>query len=265
MKTMISVLALTCLIAPFSLAEGKEGKGKKSKVDWAEKAALEYLEKAEAATASGNDEAARIYKRMAQIKLDAGKASKRGKEFSWKEYEELQGQLHKAKQAKDLELKQHDNLEKKQDYDPLQAAIAYEIKAAMAKELGNESDAKIYARLAEIKRSAAKGELKNWDEYHELSAQLSDHKAADKQVAHKDHKGKKGYDKNQDKGKPQNGFLDAAADYQMKATKAMAEGNEHNARIYTQLANIKREAAAAAAEGKGYDWTNYFALQKELK
>jgi hypothetical protein len=45
-----------------------------------------------------------------------------------------------------------------------------------------------------------------------------------------------------------------------KDTKAMEAGNEHNARISIQLSNMKEEATAAAADGKGYDWTEYFAL-----
>ncbi len=228
-----------------------EGKGN---TDWAEKAALDYQKKAESAEAAGNAEAARIYNRMAQIKRDAGAASKEGKDFSWKEYEELQGKLHQVKGGNDHTHKKQD---KKTDGGPTQAAKAYEIKAAMARELGNESDAKIYTRLAEIKLSAAKGKVKNWDEYHQLVGQLSDHKKHNAK-----HKGEKG---DQGKSKQDNGFLAAAADYQMKATKAMEAGDEHNARIYTQLANMKKEAAAAAANGKGYDWTEYFALQKKLK
>ena len=237
-KTIISVGSLCCFMTSISLAEGD------GNTDWAEKAAVDYQKKAEAASAEGNMEAAKIYKRMAQIKRDAGVASKEGKEFSWKEYEELQGKLHQVKGSKDHAHKKHEN---KPDGGPEQAAKEYDIKAAMARQVGNDNDAKIYTRRA------ANGEIENWDEYHQLKSQLSDHK---KHVANKDH---------HDKGKPQNGFLAAAADYQMKATKAMEAGNEHNARIYTQLANMKREAAAAAAKGEGYDWTNYFALQKELK
>jgi hypothetical protein len=45
----------------------------------------------------------------------------------------------------------------------------------------------------------------------------------------------------------------------------MVAGNEYNAQIYTQLAKINKEAAASAIEGKGYDWTKYFALHKQLK
>lgn len=256
LKTIISVISLSCFMVPLSFAEGN------GNADWAEKAALEYQKKAEEAAAAGNAEAARIFNRMAQIKRDAGAASKEGKEFSWKEYQELQGKLHHAMGRGDHDHKEHAHKEhahkehdKKPDNGPLQAAKIYDIKAAMARELGNESDAKIYTRLAAIKRSSAAGELKNWDEYHELSAQLSDHeKHHDNDGAKKDHK-----------DKPDNGFLAAAADYEMKATKAMEAGNEHNARIFTKMSNMKKEAAAAAAEGKGYDWTEYFALQKELK
>ena len=59
--------------------------------------------------------------------------------------------------------------------------------------------------------------------------------------------------------------MKAAEEYQRLANEAMKSGNEGNASIYTQLANIKKEAAAAAVNGKGYDWNRYFELQKRLK
>lgn len=249
-KTIICVISLSGLTSTTSFAEGK------SNGDWAENAALGYEKKAAAANDSGNAEAAKIYTRMAQIKRDAGAASKQGKDFSWKEYEELQGQLNQAKKHG----KKHD---KKPNKGFLDAATGYDKKAAEATASGNKSDAMIYSKLANIKRAAAKGELKNWDEYRKLQSQLSGHKKhADKHAKDGNASKKKGQE---GKAKPQDGFLKAAYEYQVKATQAMVAGNEHNAQIYTQLSNIKKEAAASATEGKGYDWTKYFALQKQLK
>lgn len=60
---------------------------------------------------------------------------------------------------------------------------------------------------------AAKGKLKNWDEYHKLSAQLSHHKKHANQYAKggdaSKKKGKKG------KAKPQDDFLKVAYDYHL--------------------------------------------------
>ena len=252
-KTIICAISLSGLTSITSFAEGK------SNEDWAEKAALGYQKKAAAAAASGNPEAAKIYTKMAQIKRDAGAAAKQGKDFSWKEYEELQGQLNKSKKHEKKQCKEGD---KKPQNGFVDAATGYDNKAAEAKANGNPADAMIYSKLANIKRMAAKGELKNWDEYHKLSGQLSGHKKHAKNGNAKKKMEKKGQ---KGKAKPQDGFLKAAYEYQVKATQAMVAGNEHNAQIYTQLANIKKEAAASAAAGKGYDWTKYFGLQKQLK
>ena len=68
-----------------------------------------------------------------------------------------------------------DDLKPNQDWAE-NAATGYGKKAAEAAASGNQSDAMIYRKIASIKRMAAKGKLKNWDEYHKLSAQLSHHK-----------------------------------------------------------------------------------------
>ena len=247
-KTILCALALSGLTVTASFAEGKANH------NWAEKAAQGYEKKAALAAASGNATNAKIYKRMAQIKRDAGAAAKNGKDFSWKEYEQLEKQLTHAGGAKKHD-KKHD---KKAGNGFLDAASEYEKKAAQAAAKGKFADAAIYSKLADMKRGAAAGTFKDWDAYHQLAARLSDHKK---------HKAKQDKDKakHKAKGKSDNGFLKAADEYQEKANKAMAAGNEHNARIYTQLANMKRDAAAAAEKGKGYDWTEYFALQKQLK
>jgi hypothetical protein len=257
-KTIICAVSLIGLTSITSFAEGKPNQ------DWAENAALGYEKKAAAANASGNAEAAKIYRRMAALKRDAGAASKQGKDFSWKEYEGLQEQLNKSKNNGKKHDKKHGKKHgKKPQGGVSDAATGYDKKAAEAAASGNQSDAMIYRRIANIKRMAAKGELKNWDEYHKLSAQLSNHKKhANKHAKGGDaskNKGKKG------QAKPQDNFLKVAYEYQVEATKAMVAGNEHNAKIYNQLSNINKEAAASVAEGKGYDWTQYFALQKQLK
>jgi hypothetical protein len=257
-KIIICAVSLIGLTSTTSFAEGKPNQ------DWAENAALGYEKKAAAANASGNTEAAKIYRRMAALKRDAGAASKQGKDFSWKEYEELQEQLKKSKNHGKKHNKKHSKkYGKKPQGGVSDAATGYDKKAAEAAASGNQSDAMIYRKIANIKRMAAKGKLKNWDEYHMLTAQLSQHKKhANKHAKVGDtskKKGKKG------KSKLQDDFLKVAYEYQVKATKAMVAGNEHNAEIYKQLSNINKEAAALAAEGKGYDWTEYFALQKQLK
>lgn len=84
--TIISLLFLTA--ATLAFGEGKEPK------NWAEEAAKNYENKAALASEAGDAESARIYKRMAQIKRDAGAASNKGKAFDWSEYHALEGELN---------------------------------------------------------------------------------------------------------------------------------------------------------------------------
>ena len=63
---IITVLAAFSTLPSFSLAEGN------SNHDWAEEAALKYEKKAVEAAKDGNDKAAGIYTRMAEIKREAG-------------------------------------------------------------------------------------------------------------------------------------------------------------------------------------------------
>jgi hypothetical protein len=91
---------------------------------------------------------------MAQIKRDAGAASKQGKEFSWKEYEELRGQLNQTK-------KQHKKDDKKPNSGSMDAATRYDKKAEQAAANGNTADAMIFSKLAGIKRLASNGKLEN--------------------------------------------------------------------------------------------------------
>lgn len=171
-------------------------------VDWAEKAAVEYMEKADKAAAEGNAHDAGIYTKMAQIKRDAGAAAKAGKEFSWDEYHALSGQLgggqkDKGKKSKDTKWKDKDG-DKKSKYKEKPEGKKAQIKA---KEKGNAAD----------------------------------------------------------------GFIKTAQQYQQKSIDAMKSGDTEKASIYMELAKMKLDAATAAGQGKGYDWTQYHELLKQLK
>ncbi len=171
MKTITAVAAATIAILPATaLAEGKGNH------DWAEKAARGYEYKAKEAEKAGMPRAAAIYQRMAEIKREAGVASKQGKKFSWDEYHALEGRLNAIKNSR----KEH---------------------------------------------------------------------FAKKDHAKKDHG---------------NGFLNAADNYRKQAAEARANGKTDKADIYNKLAEHKIAAANAQKNGKGYDWTEYKALQKKL-
>lgn len=72
-------------------------------------------------------------------------------------------------------------------------------------------------------------------------------------------------DGEQDKAKPGDEFIKTAKQYQEKSVAAREAGDSEKAGIYSKLADIKMEAAAAANEGKSYDWTRYHELVKELE
>lgn len=67
------------------------------------------------------------------------------------------------------------------------------------------------------------------------------------------------------KAKPGDEFIKTAKQYQEKSDAAREAGDAEKAGIYAKLAEIKREAAAAVNEGKGYDWTLYYDLVKQLE
>jgi hypothetical protein len=58
------------------------------------------------------------------------------------------------------------------------------------------------------------------------------------------------------------GFLNAAKEYDTKAKRAANNGKPKNAEIFTRLAAIKREAAVST---NGYDWAEYHKLTGQLK
>lgn len=186
-KSIYLIFAIAVLFPAVSLAEGKANH------DWAEKAAVGYEQKAEAAKKSGDAKAAAIYQRMAQIKRDAGAASKAGEPFSWDEYHQLNGQLHQG----DKHVKKEAKLEQKH-----------------AKPEGKDKAAH-----------------------------------ADKKV----------------KGDPADEFIKTSQKYEQESIAAVKAGDTEKATIYIELASIKRQAAMAVKEGKGYDWSRYHELLKKLE
>jgi len=177
MKTPIALIVVAALLSSVPVfAEGKPQE------DWAEQAALGYEKKAAEAETKGDAAAAKIYLRMAQIKRDAGAASKAGQEFSWDEYHRLNGELQGTAQGKE------------------------------GKKQGGES--------------CEEGD--------------------------------------KPKSGPGDGFLKAADEYQQLGLAAIKAGEANNANIYLELAQIKRDAAAAAVAGKDFDWTRYHELKGRL-
>lgn len=178
-----------------------EGDG--SNPDWAEKAALQYEEKAAKSQATGNTKDAVIYTKMAQIKRDAGAAAKEGKPFSWDEYHALHAQLigsdkHSGDTAKDAKGKdepgdqkandtdknkshvEKDQVKTKDKEDPangfINAAQQYQKQSIEAIKSGDTEKAKIYMELAQMKLDAAtavrQGKDYDWTRYHELVKSL---------------------------------------------------------------------------------------------
>ncbi|MFC4992086.1 hypothetical protein [Rubritalea tangerina] len=128
------------------------------------------------------------------------------------------------------------------------AAKKYDAKAEAAEAAGNQHNADIYRKLADIKRDAAKSKGGyDWSEYHQLQGQLKhDHKKHTHKAEHK---------------KTKYSFDDAAQKYEMLAKKAREAGANEKAAIYSRMAAIKREAQAA---GGKYDWSEYHALEAKL-
>jgi len=264
MKTPFSnTLIAASILGLSSLTGFAEGKGGGNGFI---QAAEKYEAQAREAHAAGNLKDATIYHKLGQIKRAAAAAQQQGKGFSWDEYHKLAGQLSgKTAGKKDHAKKGH---AKKKDHGGgfNSAAERYAKQAAEARAAGNAADAQIYDRLAQIKRDAAAhrgGKPFDWGEYHKLAGQLSG-KQGHKKQHDKKHHDKKAHDKKAH-NKGGGGFLKTAEKYTAMANQAMQNGDERKARIYTQLAAMKREAAAAAVQGKNYDWSVYFKLKDQLK
>jgi len=99
LHSLMKKFLLILISALFVTAASVSAKSK-AQTDWAENAAVKYEKKAAIAKQNGEVEAAKIYKRMAQIKRDAGKASKQGKKYDWSEYHKLEGKLNQLKHKK---------------------------------------------------------------------------------------------------------------------------------------------------------------------
>lgn len=204
MKTSYLSVVVGLLLPSVSFAEGGGNE------DWAEKAAVQYEQKAAKATADGNAADAAIYLRMAQIKRDAGAASKAGKEFSWDEYHALSGQLgggNKEKCEKHDKEKSHDkgkdvakedksehkdkSHEKKggegkegkdENAKPGDGFVAtakeYQKLSTEAANAGDPEKAAIYGKLATMKYEAAaavnNGKDYDWTQYFELKKKLDE-------------------------------------------------------------------------------------------
>ncbi len=56
----------------------------------------------------------------------------------------------------------------------------------------------------------------------------------------------------------------AALNYDRQATAAAEKGDAESARIYSRMAQIKRDSGAAASKGDGFDWTEYHELAGKL-
>lgn len=57
----------------------------------------------------------------------------------------------------------------------------------------------------------------------------------------------------------------AAKAYEIKAEKSIQTGNKKAAKIYLEMAKIKREAGDAAKLGKEYSWDKYHKLEGKLR
>jgi len=211
MKKLLWMSVVGAVSLPvLALAEGKGNQ------DWAEKAAQGYEKKAEMAAKSGDQESAHIYRRMAQIKRDAGAANKAGKDFSWDEYHKLNAKLNSghAKHVKDHKKhKKHDKMHekhKKHGDGFLDTAEKYEHMSKKAMEQGNAEKARIYMEMAQIKRQASAankaGKGFNWDRYEELNKRLhKEHPKKHDHVKKDDHAKKHDHVKKHDHAGPKDG------------------------------------------------------------
>jgi hypothetical protein len=181
-KFILSTAAILLISSVFVLAEGGQ------QGDWAEQAAQGYETKAVAAEQKGDAESAKIYHRMAQIKRDAGAASKAGKEFDWTEYHQLNAQLEKSGSEEATKNKVAGEAGKDSckdgacekapvKEDPfLQAAAEYQKLGIAAIKNADATKAQIYLELADIKRKASaaakEGKEFDWARYQELKGRL---------------------------------------------------------------------------------------------
>lgn len=173
MKTISLMAAATLAFLPATLSAEKDGDH--GNQDWAEKAARGYEEKALIAEKEGIPRAAAIYRRMAQIKRDAGAAAKNGQKFDWSEYHELEGKLNQIKQERHQPANR-DKPKERPGEGFVRAAEEYRMQAQKARENGDTDKARMFMQLAEMKMAAARaareGKDYDWTAYHELRKKL---------------------------------------------------------------------------------------------
>jgi len=229
--------AAVALVPGLGMSEGK------AKKDWAEDAAQQYERKSEAAIQSGNEHDALIYLRMAQIKRDAGQASKDGKPFDWDEYHQLQGMLkvqdgHVGKKEVGVKDRQAHGKEK---------PGGRKEKPDARKEKPDAHKEKPDARKGKPDARRKDGERKpEW----RGKPQDQPKPGRPEKIGSKD---------------PGAGFIRQAEDYEQKGMAALKAGDVQKAVIYVELAGIKRQAAVAAKNGQDFDWSHYHKRVKDLK
>lgn len=143
-------------------------------------------------------------------------------------------------------------------------ASKYDAKAAKYRAKGMNDVAELYARQAEIKRSAAELGDENrwneidWSEYHENEKQINEKVRQAKKTTHKKKKkNKKGGDE----------FRHAASKYDTKAEKYRTKGMNDVADLYDRQAEIKRNAAEMGDDNRWneIDWTEYHENESLIK
>lgn len=154
----------------------------------------------------------------------------------------------------------------------LKTAQEYENKAVNAEDRGNDHNATIFRKLAQIKREAAvaKGGY-DWSEYYKLKEQLRfdakdkqhgkkhKRKHADKEKVqhHKEHTEKAGNKTTQ--------YISHAQKQAALANKATDNGDSYASQIHTRLAAIYIDAAAKQSNGEKINWTELKELELMLK
>lgn len=183
------------------------------------------------------------------------------------------------------------------------AAKNYDQKAQAAAKNGKHEAAAIYTRMADIKRAAAEGKVKNWDEYHKLSGQLGeamgwnkggkceDKKCDKKKKGFSDYQSKKYEKKKKSYGSkskqktehfPQAKKSKSPAISNEKATslslkyenqaknhidladEALGKGDHKSSAIHNDLAQLMIDASIEVRKGTKPNFEQYFKTQKKL-
>lgn len=243
MKILAALIAANLLSSP-AFAEGDAGHINEGFL----KTAKEYDAKAELANKAGNQHNAEIFRKLAAIKREA--AVHQGN-YDWGTYHELQGKL------------QHDALRDKKHAGNKDKNVATEINPAAARYMklarksradGDMHSARIYARMAAIKRQAARSEGEfDWSEYHALQGKLNEKQTkADRPAT----------DKKPSKSAQ---FIKDAQSHAALANQASTDGDSASSQIHTRLSAILIDAAAREDNGDAIDWEEFTQLKEKLK